>query len=78
MPDHIRFLIFHAVMGFVIALAFTAMILWTDFANIRHLVLNTEGGWLALAVFVALCTITFGAVQMGIRIMMLSDDQSEK
>ncbi|MEM9319010.1 MAG: hypothetical protein AAGA70_08370 [Pseudomonadota bacterium] len=78
MPAHIRFLLRHAATGFVIALAFTALILWTDLAGIRHLVLNTSEGPLALSVFVVFCTITFGAVQMGIRIMTLGNDDGDK
>ncbi|MEM9754512.1 MAG: hypothetical protein AAF914_00885 [Pseudomonadota bacterium] len=75
MPAHIRFLLKHACVGLLIALGFTGMVLWTNLANIRHLVLNTAEGPLALGIFVVFCTITFGAVQMGIRIMMLGDDE---
>lgn len=73
MPAHVRFLLVHAGIGVLIALVFAALILWFDIAGIRHLVLNTDEGPLALGVFVVLCAITFGSAQMGIRIMLLGN-----
>ncbi len=58
--------------GVLIALGFTALILWLNLANLRHLMLETADGPFALAVFVALCSLTFGAAQMGLRFL-LSD-----
>ncbi|MBF9032466.1 hypothetical protein HKCCE3408_18870 [Rhodobacterales bacterium HKCCE3408] len=77
MPDHIRFLLRHAGVGVLIAAAFTGAILWTDFAGIRHLVTHTDGGFIALAVFFALCSITFGSAQMGIRIMLMTEEADD-
>ena len=73
MPKHIRFMLRHAAYGAVIAIAFTALILIFDVAGIRHLVTHTTEGPVALAVFVVLCTITFGSVQIGMQIMTLGN-----
>jgi protein-S-isoprenylcysteine O-methyltransferase Ste14 len=71
MPKHIRFLMGHAIIGSLAGLAFTGILFGMDVANLRHLVLNTAGGWLALVVMGVLFAITFGSVQMGRAIMAL-------
>jgi hypothetical protein len=76
MPDHITFILRHAAFGGLIALAFVGGILALDIAGIRHLVTHTAEGPLALAVFTMFCWITFGSVQVGIRIMSLGDDEN--
>ncbi len=73
MPKHIAFLLRHAAIGSLVAAVFVALLLWMNVANLWHLVTHTREGPLAVAVFWVLCAITFGSVQMGIRIMMLSE-----
>jgi hypothetical protein len=77
MPSHIKFLLRHAAFGSVIAAAFVGLVLWSNVANLWHLVTHTPEGPFAVAIFWVLCTITFGSVQMGIRIMMLADRDDE-
>lgn len=74
MPEHIRFILRHAAIGAVIAFAFVAMLLGFNLANLRHLVLNSADGVLAVVMLYIFCTITFGSAQIGYRIMTLSDD----
>jgi len=76
MPEHIRFILRHAAIGAVIAFAFAfvAMLLGFNLANLRHLVLNSADGVLAVVMLYIFCTITFGSAQIGYRIMTLSDD----
>ena len=73
MPDHIRFILRHAAYGFVIALAFVAMLLAFDVGGLWHLVTHTAEGPIAVAMLVVFCTITFGSAQIGYRIMTLGD-----
>ncbi|MBF9034671.1 hypothetical protein HKCCE2091_10490 [Rhodobacterales bacterium HKCCE2091] len=77
MPAHIAFLLRHAFVGFLIAAGFAAVLLVADFGGLRHLVLITDGGFVALAAFVVFCTITFGSVQIGVRIMMMAERPSD-
>ena len=77
MPHHVAFLLRHALIGTLVALAFTGMVLWFDIGHIRHLVLATEEGPLALAVFTVFMAITFASVQMGIRIMGLGEEEDD-
>ncbi|MBF9045197.1 hypothetical protein HKCCE4037_17775 [Rhodobacterales bacterium HKCCE4037] len=75
MPKHVRFLLIHASIGSLIAAAFVAMLLWGNVANLWHLVTHTSEGILAVFLLWAFCTITFGSAQMGIRIMLLAEDE---
>lgn len=77
MPEHIKMILRHAAYGGAIALAFVGGILWMNVANLRHLVTHTAEGPLALGVLTVLCWITFGSVQIGIRIMMMADDDDK-
>ncbi|MEJ6393996.1 hypothetical protein V8J82_12055 [Gymnodinialimonas sp. 2305UL16-5] len=78
MPNHIKFLLRHAAFGAVLAAAFVAMLLYANVANLWHLVTHTQEGVLATALLWVFCTITFGSAQMGIRIMMLADDDADE
>ncbi len=69
MPELIRFLIRHGLIGFVIGVGFTALILVLDVGAIRSLTAGTAEGLgvrLLLAFFI--CS-TFASAQMGIAVM---------
>lgn len=74
MPKHIKFLLRHAFVGGVVAVAFVGALLWMNVANLWHLVTHSPEGPLALIVMTAFFWITFGSVQIGIRIMMMGED----
>jgi len=69
MPDLIRFLIRHGLIGFCIGVAFTALILVADIASLRSLTQGTAEGAgvrLLLAFFIST---TFASAQMGVAVM---------
>jgi len=69
MPALVRFLIRHGLIGFVIGVAFTALILVLDIGSIRTLTAGTADGLgvrLLLAFFI--CS-TFASAQMGVAVM---------
>jgi hypothetical protein len=69
MPDLIRFLIRHGLIGFAIGVAFTALILVADIASLRSLTEGTAEGIgvrLLLAFFISS---TFASAQMGVAVM---------
>jgi len=70
-PRLIRLYVFHCIIGFALSGVFTGLILWSNTANIGHLVTHVEGGWLAAFVFFVLNGIVFAGVQTGIVIMSL-------
>ncbi|QBY01122.1 hypothetical protein E2K80_10625 [Rhodophyticola sp. CCM32] len=74
MPDHIKLILRHAFYGFLIALAFVAMLLWFNIANLWHLVTHTVEGPIAVVMLVVFSTITFGSVQIGYKIMSMGEE----
>jgi uncharacterized membrane protein len=78
MPDHIKMILRHAFYGFLIALAFVGGLLAFNVANLWHLVTHTAEGPIALVVFVVLCTITFGSVQIGYKIMSMGEENDDR
>ena len=63
MPDHIRFILWHAFIGFVISVAFTVLILALNVGNLWHLVTHTSGGMVAVAMLFMFNGIVFAGVQ---------------
>lgn len=74
MPDHIRMIIKHGVIGFGISVAFTAMILAFNVGNLWHLVTHTAEGPIAVVMLVVFGTITFGSAQIGYKIMSMGEE----
>ena len=77
MPDHIRMIIKHGVIGFGISVAFTAMILAFNVGNLWHLVTHTAEGPIAVVMLVVFGTITFGSAQIGYKIMSLGEEEDD-
>lgn len=71
MPKLVKFLVFHAGIGFAIALASVLAIFFYDISHLRSLILTSDMKWLAAAVLIILMTITLGSVTMGIAVMRL-------
>lgn len=76
LPRLVRLFIFHGLVGFAIAAAFTALVLWLNVANIGHLVFTVQGGWLAALVFFMLNGIVFSGAQTAIVVMSLGGDEN--
>ena len=77
MPDHIRMIIKHAFIGFGISVAFTAMILAFNVANLWHLVTHTAEGPIAVVMLVLFGTVTFGSAQIGYKIMSMGEEEDD-
>ncbi|MFN3643800.1 MAG: hypothetical protein ACK4TB_12875 [Gemmobacter sp.] len=73
MPKLIRLYIVSCAIGFAIAVAFVTALVAFDVARLGHLVLGTQGGWLAGLVMVVLNGIVFAGVQFGIAVMALAE-----
>ena len=69
MPDLVRFLIRHGLIGFVIGVGFTALILVLDVGYIRSLTAGSgEGLGVRLLLAFFICS-TFASAQMGVAVM---------
>lgn len=77
MPDHIAFILRHGLIGVGLAVVFVGLLLVFDVAGLWHLVTHTAEGPIALVMLVVFFAITFGAVQIGYRIMMLGEDDDD-
>jgi hypothetical protein len=74
MPELIKLYIRSCIIGFCIAAAFVATILYLDIAHLRHLVFQSSDGLLAVIVLWVLNGIVFASVQFGIAVMKLAED----
>ncbi|MBC7131910.1 MAG: hypothetical protein H5U16_02240 [Roseovarius sp.] len=74
MPRLIRLYIVQVALGFGLAGAFVAMLLWFNIANLWHLVTHSEQGALAVLILWFANGIVFAGVQFAIAIMRMADD----
>jgi hypothetical protein len=77
MPKLIRLYITQVAIGFGIAAAFVAMLLWFNVANLWHLVTHTEQGLLAVVILWVANGVVFAGVQFGIAVMRMQDDDDD-
>lgn len=73
MPELVHLYIRNILLGGVLALVFTVALVALDVAGLRHLTLETSGGWLALVMLVVFNTILFAGVQFGIAVMRMAE-----
>lgn len=78
MPDLIRLYIKHVLIGYAIAAAFVAMLLYFDIAHLWHLVSTSDKGWLAVLVLWFANGVVFAGVQFGIAVMNMKDDDDDE
>ena len=78
MPKLITFLFRNALGGALAGVVFAGLLIWSDVAGLRHLVLETADGPLAGGVTTVFFMITFASVQMGRAIMAMSEPEDRK
>lgn len=78
MPKLIRLYITNVAIGFGIAGAFVAMLLWFNIANLWHLVSHSDKGVLAVVVLWLANGIVFAGVQFAIAVMRMKDDDDDE
>ena len=75
MPKLIQLYIRNVLIGFAIAAAFVAMLLWFNVMGLWHLVNTSETGLLALFILWFMNGIVFAGVQFGWAVMALAEDE---
>ena len=75
MPKLVRLYITNVLIGFAIAAAFVAMLLWFNLGNLWSLVSNSDVGLLAVFLLWFSNGIVFAGVQFGIAVMRLKEDE---
>lgn len=73
--EGVRFLLHHLVVGVLAAIAFFALLIGFDLANLRTLLIESGHGWVAGALLLFGLIITFGSVAMGIAVMSLGKER---
>jgi hypothetical protein len=74
MPKLIRMYITNVLIGFAIAAAFVAMLLYFNLGNLWHLVTHSDMGILAVVILWFANGIVFAGVQFAIAVMRMKDD----
>ena len=77
MPELIRLYITQVAIGFAVALAFVTGFVALDLGGLRHLVLETEMGWLAYIMLVMFHGVVFAGVQFAIAIMRMAEPEDK-
>lgn len=72
MPELVRLYIRNIALGFLLAVVFTALLIGLNVANLRHLTMNTSGGFLAIALLVIFNSLVFAGVQFAIAVMRMA------
>jgi hypothetical protein len=75
MPKLIKFLFRNALGGALAGVCFSGLLIWSNVAGLRHLVLETADGPLAAGIMSVFFMITFASVQMGRAIMAMADPE---
>lgn len=73
MPTLVRFYIRHVLIGFAIAAAFVAALLWFNVANLTHLIFTSDIWAVALFMLWFFNGIVFAGVQFGIAVMAMAE-----
>ena len=77
MPQLVKFYIRHVVIGFAVAALFVAGLLWFNVANLRHLILTSDIGLMAVLALWVLNGIVFAGVQFAIAVMHMAKDDDD-
>ena len=77
MPELVRLYIRNIILGFVLAVIFTGALIGLDVAHLRHLVMATQGGWIAVLLLVVFNTIVFAGVQFAIAVMRMAEPEDK-
>ena len=75
MPKLVRLYITNVLIGLGLAMAFVGLLLAFDVAGLRHLILETEMGWLGGVMLLAFNGVVFAGVQFGIAVMRMAEDE---
>ncbi|MBD3764719.1 MAG: hypothetical protein IE927_08295 [Rhodobacterales bacterium] len=73
MPKLVSLYIRNVAIGFALAGAFVAILVWFDVAHLRHLIFGSDMGLVALAMLVVANGVIFAGVQFAIAVMSMAE-----
>jgi hypothetical protein len=74
MPKLIKLYIVNVAYGFGLSVVFLGLLLWQDVAGLRHLILESNLGWVAAFMMIVMNGVVFAGVQFAIAVMRLAED----
>ena len=77
MPDLIKLYIRSCAIGFILAAVFVVLLLGFDIMKLRHLVMHSESGVLAVVLLWFMNGIVFAGVQFGYAVMRIGRDDDD-
>lgn len=77
MPRLVRLYIKNVLMGFALSSVFVFALLYTNVANLWHLVSTSDMGWIAVVMLVFFNGVVFAGVQFAITIMRMEHQDEE-
>lgn len=77
MPEMVRFLVKHALIGMGLGAAFVIALLYFDVGKLQSLMMKSPSGWIAAALLAFFVGSTFAAAQMGMAVMTQPKDEDE-
>jgi len=73
MPPLIRLYVRETLLGLALGIVFSMGLVVLNVGNLRHLIDNVEGGWLAFLMLSFFNGIVFAGAQVGIRVMLMAE-----
>lgn len=77
MPELVRLYIRNVIMGFGLSAVFVGALLYSNIANLWHLISTSPVGWIAVVMLLFFNGVVFAGVQFAISIMRMEADDSE-
>ena len=78
MPQLVRLYIRNAIFGAGLSAVFVGLLLGFNIANLRHLILGSDIGYIALALLFVFNTVVFSGVQFAIAVMGMAEDETPR
>jgi tetrahydromethanopterin S-methyltransferase subunit F len=78
MPELVRLYIRQCLAGLALGIVFSMLLVVLNVANLRHLIGEVDGGWLAFALLSLFNGIVFAGVQFGISIIRMGRDDRDQ
>ena len=76
MPQLVRLYIRNVLFGAGLAAVFVGLLLGLNVGNLRHLILGSDIGYIALALLFIFNTVVFSGVQFAIAVMGMAEDET--
>lgn len=75
MPELVRLYLRNILAGVALSVVFVGLLIALDVAGLRHLLLRTEAGPIALVMLLVFNAIVFAGVQFGIAVMRMAEPE---